>query len=68
MNYQQYNEKLTLYELKQNSQSWNTNRCMAGSEENWYLEIVMETVAEIDILNVLSHFVLDCPISFWRIM
>lgn len=41
---------------------------MAGSEENWYLEIVMETVAEIDILNVLSHFVLDCPNSFWRIM
>lgn len=41
---------------------------MAGSEEDWHLEIVMETVAEIDILNVLSHFVLDCPNSFWRIM
>lgn len=41
---------------------------MAGSEENWYLEIVMETVAEIDILNVLSHFVLNCPNSFLRIM
>lgn len=41
---------------------------MAGGEENWYLEIVMETVAEIDNFNVLSHFVLDCPNSFWRIM